>query len=129
MKPFSSWELQKFGANASNPAIAGPMANPAGDGIVNLLKYAFNSDPLAPSTAALPTITTSGGNLVLTYLKNDAATDLNFTVLQSTDLATWTPANPTLTTLSDLNGTSTIQANVPINGATKLMLRLSVTQQ
>jgi hypothetical protein len=129
MKPFSAWEVQKFGANANNPAIAGPMANPAGDGIVNLLKYAFNADPLVPSTAALPIVTVSGGNLVLTYLKNDAATDLTFTLRQSTDLLTWTAANPTLTTLSDTNGTSTIQATVPTNGSFKLMLRLSVTQQ
>ncbi len=129
MKPFGNWQVQAFGANSSNPAIAGPNANPAGDGIVNLLKYAFNSNPLVPFTGELPTVTKSGGNLVLTFLKNDAATDLTYTVLQSTDLATWTTANPTFTTLSDVNGTSTIQATVPISGVPKLLLRLSVTEQ
>jgi hypothetical protein len=126
---FSTWQAQTFGSNANNSSIAGPTANPSGDGVVNLLKYAFNLNPLTPNTGELPSVVQSGGNLLLTYLKNDAATDLTYTVLQSTDMVTWTPASATLTTLSDTNGTSTIQAGVPVNGATNMWVRLSVTQQ
>jgi hypothetical protein len=129
MTPFSSWQVHEFGSNAYNSSIAGPTANPSGDGIVNLLKYAFNVNPLTPNTGELPTIKMSGGNLLLTFLQNDAATDLMYTVQQSTDLVTWTPSNATLTTLSDIGGTSTIQASLPTHGVPMLMLRLSVTQQ
>jgi hypothetical protein len=129
MKPFSNWQAQVFGSHSSNSAIAGPFANPSGDGIPNLLKYAFNANPLLADTTTLPRVTVSGGNLLLTYWENDSATDLTYTVLQSTDLSTWTAANPSLTTLSQSNGMSKIQASVPINGAARRMLRLQVTEQ
>lgn len=49
-----NWMDDKFGANAGNPLVAGPMATPAGDGIPNALKYAFNLDPMLPGTSGLP---------------------------------------------------------------------------
>ena len=48
--PTSVWKLAYFGANANNPAIAGDAADPAQDGIVNLLAYAYAFDPLIANT-------------------------------------------------------------------------------
>jgi len=129
MKPFLSWQLKKFGANASNPAIAGDSADPDGDGISNLMEYAGNTDPLTPYDGSLPVLGVEGSNLTLTYLQNDAATDLTYTVQETTDFVTWSPANPTLTTISDDGTTRVVKASVPKGAVTKLMLRLSVTRQ
>lgn len=51
---FGDWQDLKFGANAGNPAIAGPDATPAGDGIPNALKYALNIDPFVVGSSKLP---------------------------------------------------------------------------
>ena len=44
---FGDWRKNKFGADADNPLIAGPNADPDHDGIANALEYAFNLDPLS----------------------------------------------------------------------------------
>ncbi len=51
---FGDWQAARFGPNAGNPAIAGPLATPAGDGIVNALKYAFNLDPFTDGSKKMP---------------------------------------------------------------------------
>jgi len=127
MSPFNQWLVAKFGTSDTNPAIAGAMAIPAGDGIPNLLKYAFNLNPMTGCASGLPAASVEGGNMTLVYLQNDAAADLTYTVEQTTDLVNWATANAALATLSDINGTSTIKAMVPSNGATRMMLRLRVT--
>jgi hypothetical protein len=76
--PFGAWQLLEFGTNATNPAISGELADPDGDGIVNLLEYALNLDPNVASVAGLPApqIDSSCGCLTLTYTKILTATDL-----------------------------------------------------
>lgn len=39
--PVDRWRLTSFGANANNAAIVGNLADPDGDGIVNLSEYAL----------------------------------------------------------------------------------------
>lgn len=48
---YSDWTTEQFQADAANPAIAGPDADPDGDGMVNKIEYALRSDP---KTAGLP---------------------------------------------------------------------------
>ena len=44
--PLEAWRAANFG-NPSDPAVSGDGANPSGDGIPNVLKYAFGLNPLA----------------------------------------------------------------------------------
>ena len=127
LKPFDDWRGAMFGTNATNPAIAGPLANPDSDGLSNLLEYALNVSPFTSSAAQVPTLAVEGANLTLTYRQNVSATDTTYTVQQSQDLITWSPANPTLTVLSDDGVTRVVKAAVPTGTAKRLMLRLSVT--
>jgi hypothetical protein len=41
-----SWRLAHFGASATDPSIAGDMADPDGDGFTNLAEFNAGSDPL-----------------------------------------------------------------------------------
>src|ERR1039457_6913453 len=79
--PFSAWQLAEFGANATNAAISGDLADPDGDGIVNLLEYALNLNPNVASGTGLPTVQIDPvcGCLALTYTKFISATDLIYT--------------------------------------------------
>jgi hypothetical protein len=76
--PFSAWQLAEFGTNASNPAISGDLADPDGDGIVNLLEYALNLNPKVAGVTGLPTAQTDPvcGCLTLTYIQVISATDV-----------------------------------------------------
>ena len=101
LTPLNSWLGQKFGANAGDPAIAGLDADPDGDGLKNLLEYAFNSNPLAGEAAVFPTVGFDGVNVTITYQRNLNASDLTWLVQETTDFINWNPASVTETVLSD----------------------------
>ena len=126
--PWKTWVMSTFSADeAQDPTVSGPLANPSGDGITNLLKYALNADPKAATPHLLPTLAVDGDKLIFTYSQNDAATDLTYMVEQSQDLTTWTTATPCKTSvLSDDGLTSLRQATILRGTATKLLLRLKV---
>lgn len=44
--PIDAWRSAKFGASATDPSIAGDMADPDGDGYTNLDEFNFGSEPL-----------------------------------------------------------------------------------
>ncbi|GAA5121981.1 choice-of-anchor D domain-containing protein [Luteolibacter yonseiensis] len=126
---YDAWKFAKFGSDAGNPLISGMSANPSGDGISNLLKYAFGLDPLSPAPGSIPVMGLSGGALTLTYTKVLAATDLVYTVEWSEDLATWSSAGVIEQTVGGDSETSQIRATAPVVPASAKFLRVHVTLQ
>jgi hypothetical protein len=61
--------------------------DPDGDGVQNLLEYAFNTDPLAASLATSQTQVVDS-KLQVTFLR--AREELTYEILGSSDLVTWT---------------------------------------
>jgi hypothetical protein len=117
------WQQAQFGDEATNPEVAGWIADPDHDGIPNLLEYASNLLPLqaTPSvltrntgTAGLPSVfitsTASGPVLTIQYLRlkpgaDAAATSpgITYTPQFSSTLAdenAWSPATGTETVQS-----------------------------
>lgn len=82
------WTLSHFSIeDAVDETVGGPLADPDGDGVVNLLEYAFNMDPNVPLVATLvPASGTSGlpahrledydshERLVIEFVRRKAAT-------------------------------------------------------
>jgi hypothetical protein len=95
--PKEGWKQQKFGSDASNAAISGDDADPDKDGVVNLLEYAFGSDPVNGRDEALPkpSMTVVDGKPVLgiTFQRSLSATDVRYQVEYSSDQVTWTAGN------------------------------------
>ena len=95
--PKIAWQQQKFGANATNPDVAGDLADPDGDGVSNLLEYAFASEPMNGGNAALPQPSVANTNgatqLAITFQRSLSATDVQYQVEVSTDLQSWTVGN------------------------------------
>ncbi|MBK8478496.1 MAG: hypothetical protein IPL39_20075 [Opitutaceae bacterium] len=52
----ADWKALHFGVE-TDPALIGDSADPDGDGIANLLEYAFGLEPLSPSRTGLPSMT------------------------------------------------------------------------
>lgn len=88
---FGSWRTAKFGAFAGDPAISGPDADPNGNGLANLVEYAFGTDPLAAAASGILQSELKDGHLKLSFTRDATATDVTITVQASDTLAgAWT---------------------------------------
>ena len=126
---YAVWEATVFTTSQlADPTISGETANPAHDGVSNLLKYAFNLNPLVPNRSGLPVVGTimSGGSqyLTTTYTTRPLAGDLTYSVQASTDLVNWTaittPAAATTTPV-------TVQDTTPLSAGVRRFLRVVIT--
>ncbi len=142
-EPFDAWRYARFGGS-TDTAIVGETADPDGDGIPNLLEYAFGTDPAAPTPpSALPVVSTVSARPALTFTATKAAIDVQFVVEVSPDLASWqtgaTYAVDAAGNLSRVAGPGgSAQASVTDNGSAFLVtegagaasrfLRLRVTR-
>ncbi|MES2477145.1 MAG: autotransporter-associated beta strand repeat-containing protein [Verrucomicrobiota bacterium] len=133
---YASWASSK-GLDGSNN---GENQDPNNNGILNLMEYVLNGDPKnaeAPS-AVLPTLNTSGANLVFTYSRLDASlADTVQTFQYGSDLSgAWTniivptasgSVGAATVTVTDGTPTDTVQISVPKSGA-KMFGRLKVAK-
>jgi hypothetical protein len=88
LSPLAAWRQLHFGTTAN----AGPAANgadPDGDGVSNLMEYAFQQLPNSAASRTVPTFVNSGGAFYLQFPNPDptGAKLLSFTVSATADLA------------------------------------------
>jgi len=77
-------------AAAHNLPAASENLDTDGDGLPNLLEYAFSRDPTTADNTTPPTeVGLSGGRLKITFQRDERAADLTFEVQASNDLASW----------------------------------------
>lgn len=90
-RPMDLWKTVHFGANAGNPTIAGPLADPDGDRIVNIWEYGLGSDPNVADARRRPVASIAGNRFRLQFGRNICASDITY-VLQKTPRlgGTWT---------------------------------------
>jgi hypothetical protein len=72
----------------ADPIISGPAADPAQDGVDNLMKYALMLDPWQSASIASQA-SIIGGNFTFTYTHRDWAADLQYSIDVSTNLTSW----------------------------------------
>jgi len=126
--PINAWRGTSFGTNTTNPAVAGDNANPVGDGVVNLTKYALGLDPNIASRTGQPVVSQAGGYLMLTYTKVTSATDIIYQSLWSNDLGLWQSSGITEDILLNSGTTQQVRDKIPLTGETRKFLRLQVTR-
>jgi hypothetical protein len=122
------WRQQYFGPTATNSGEAADTANPAGDGIANLLKYSLGLNPLVlyPAGTGIATSLDLAGHLSMTVAKNPAATDLALAIQVSGELAGWSSDHTTI----DQNILTLLQAhdNASTSDSARRFIRLQVTR-
>jgi autotransporter-associated beta strand protein len=128
--PFDSW-INGF-ASLTNPADKTATADPDKDGLANVVEFVLNGNPANGAITNLPTITTSGANLVFTYLRRDDSESLNQAVEFDADLAgTWTTAvngsnGVTIAVTENGSDPDTVTVTIPKQTNAKLFARLKV---
>lgn len=92
---YASWVFETFPPETPT-ADTEPLADPNGDGIVNLLAYALALDPLANDNPRLTPrfVTEPEGGASFQFRRNRNADDLAYTVEASSDLQSWTTLDP-----------------------------------
>jgi poly(3-hydroxybutyrate) depolymerase len=105
---YPEWKNTHFAALASDPVIAGDLADPERDGIGNLLEYALGGNPHAPSASILPELAAPAEGLRISFTRL-APTDVTYVVQASTDLMTWTPIATLAAGSNAWTGTATVQ--------------------
>ena len=94
-KTYEGWKVNQINPFVTDPSFqqrSEPDADPDGDGLTNLMEYALGAFPEAPSGSAdrLPGVQAQpDGDLRFTYRRQMAATDLEYRVEVSDDLANW----------------------------------------
>ncbi len=111
-----------------DPERSDPLADPDGDGIVNLLECAYGMSPLHAEQSGQPVISKIEDRfLTLTYRKILTFHDLDYEVQRSTDMTDWSTGGITKRILYDDGGTQLIEASIPIGDDPTQFLRLNVT--
>jgi hypothetical protein len=132
INPLGTWRQTYFGT-PENSGSAADNADPDGDGWVNLLEYAFNTDPNAPNGSPLSYAVT-GGHLTVTFKRaHPAPTDISylFEVADELDSGLWSsgPAYTTQTVTDNLDGSETVVVTdlvaIPSRAAHYLRVRIS----
>jgi sugar lactone lactonase YvrE len=137
--PFDLWQASEFGANSSNPSIAGILADPTGNGIPNLLEYAFGGNPTQRATLSLPQpsiVQDSNATeyVAVTYTERNDDSSLTYTVQVTGDLTQqtdqWHSGSSYTTLVSQVvNGNFTqvtVRDNSPISGGVNRFIRVVV---
>lgn len=87
---FEGWRERFFAeADRETPEVSGPAADPSGEGVPNLLRYAFDLDPTEPAREALPRIEVGEDRLEILFYC-DPAKDIAYIIEASADLLDWT---------------------------------------
>lgn len=126
--PYDTWATSYGLDPAGNGA---PTANPSGDGVVNLVKFALGGSPNLAGSTTLPTVAASGGTLTFTYdVKVAATAQYNVFAQSSTDLSTWNPVvhgvgGATIATSTLDATTDHVIVTLPTSGA-RVFVRLRI---
>ena len=129
---YQAWQSLVFTPDQlANSSISGDTANPVGDGISNLMKYALGMNPNVPyswTASQIPYagVTTVGPNQYLTLTFTGTAIDVTYSVQANSDLTgTWTTLYSSPPGIAP--GIQTVSDTVPITSGTKRFIRLQVS--
>jgi regulation of enolase protein 1 (concanavalin A-like superfamily) len=82
--PFNLWQVARYGTDATDPLVGGANADPDGNGLSNLLEYAFGMGPASGASEGAPKGDLSENRMRLSFTRNPGAIDVTL-IVQATD--------------------------------------------
>jgi hypothetical protein len=129
LAPIDLWRLANFGTTV-NAGEAADGADPEDDGLPNIVKYAFDLDPLAPSPYPL-SVAMVNGQLTVQFQRTDPPPlDIDYIMQTTASLnpPLWTAASTSQSARSNGDGTETVTETVN-NSSQGYFLLVSVARQ
>jgi Domain of unknown function (DUF5060) len=134
LSPLNFWRQAHFGTT-QNSGNAADTADPDHDGLINILEYAFNTDPNFPNARPISAAMV-GNHLTITFKRSHPApADLSYTPQVAGDLTSgiWNsgPAFTSQTVTNNGNGTETVVVtdNASTDSAPTHFLRVLIAPQ
>ena len=127
---YATWARGYFTTvELANPAISGPNATPANDGLTNLLKYALGLPPKIPSTTGI-TLTKPSTMWLFTYTRPANRPDITYIVEISPDLmnGAWTTSGVSHARVSTGDPETWQGSYMPGAAESRCFFRLNVRQ-
>ena len=122
--PLADYYYSFAGGHSLLGAKTSPTASPAGDGVQNMVKYVLGADPTTGAAQNLPIALVGATTLNYSFpFNSNSIAGFTTAVQYSSDLVHWSAAPAG--TVSSGGRYSTV---IPLNGATSLFTRMSVTQ-
>jgi hypothetical protein len=122
-----NWRFDNFGTIETTAETADDQ-DPDQDQVVNLLERAFGGNPNLAERNLHPAIDDNEPMLSIIYRKDKTATDLTFTVQESTDLSSpWVSASGSETLMSDDGTIQQMRFTRPAETDTRVFLRLKIS--
>lgn len=126
--PLAQWKLANFSVAQLADGTADDAADANGDGTVNLLAYASGLTPFHPIGSSLPTSTSVGSRLRLSFLRITAAPDIAYFPEVSSDLRIWTTDTSIVSVTPISAGLERVLVQDSVTAATRRFIRLRVTR-
>ena len=124
---YASWQALYFNAaQLANPAVSGANGDTNGNGIKNIVAYAFNLSPWVSIVGDMPVPQIIDGYLTISYTQRKAPTDVSYAVAVSGDLADWNrgTAYTTQTNVTSIDANTervSVRANSPVSAGAQFM--------
>jgi hypothetical protein len=137
--PYEDWRAAYFTPEQlANPAVSGDGADASGDGIPNLVKYAYDLNPLVVNHPTLPAAfieNAAGTNFLdVQYVQRNPPAGVSYTPQHSTNMTDWN-ADPAgflqVGSVASSNNTSIITLRVlgAVSSALQRFARIAIQKQ
>lgn len=122
------WRATQFGAQASNPAIAGDSADPDNDGMANLLEFALGTVPMAAESVRRPVVSIQNGYLTLSASRDGKPAGVTLLGESSATTAGWLAGAGGVVILADSDSLFKVRDVAPVSENAGRFLRLRATR-
>ena len=134
--PYDAWKQTNFTTQQlAQSSVSGDLSDPDHDGVPNLIEYGLGADPNKTSMIGLPTLSTTGDYLSLTFTRQKWAADITYRIEATGDLTSswteiWSSSSVPYGGGNNASESVTVQDSVSVSSASthRRFMRLKITK-